>query len=380
MVSERPTLPEWVEVAIVGAGIAGAAVARELARRGRGPVLIVEREEFPGMHATGRNAALVLQNVTDATNCRLAQESRKLYESPPADWPDPPEYRPVGSLLLASGPGGLERSRRDMARVRALGLEVHELSPGEASRRVPILDGSRFHAAVWCPTDGVMDIHALLQSLLKAAQAGGARLATGVDVTRFLIEGDRLTGLETNAGVVRAGTVIIAAGPWAAGMGVELGAPLPLRPTRRHIVVTEPTPLADPRWPFVWDSDTPFYFRPESGGLLMSPCDIEDAPECDEATRPDRVALVADKAAALIPAVASLGVARSWAGLRTLTPDDRFVIGHDPRRPGLFWLAGLGGHGISAGPLAGQVAADLLVNGKTDHVEAALVSPERFLR
>lgn len=380
MVSGRSSLPEQVDVVIVGAGIAGASAARELTRLGVGSVLIVEREEFAGMHATGRNAALVLQNVTDASNCRFAQESRRIYEKPPADWPDPPEYRQVGSFLLASGPGGLERSRRDMARVRAHGLEVHELSPEEACRRVPILDPSRFHAAVWCPTDGVMDIHALLQSMLKAAQAGGARLVTGVSVTRFTVEEGRLAGLETSAGAVRAGAVIVAAGPWAAAMGVELGAPLPLRPTRRHIVVTEPTTLADPAWPFVWDSDTPFYFRPESGGLLMSPCDIEDAPECDEATRADRVALAADKAAALIPAAANLGVARAWAGLRTLTPDDRFVIGPDPRRPGLFWLAGLGGHGISAGPLAGMVAADLLVNGRTERIEAELISPERFLR
>jgi glycine/D-amino acid oxidase-like deaminating enzyme len=112
----------------------------------------------------------------------------------------------------------------------------------------------------------------------------------------------------------------------------------------------------------------------------MSPCDIEDAPECDETVRPDRVAMAAAKAAALIPAAAGLGVARAWAGLRTLTPDDRFVIGHDPRRPGLFWLAGLGGHGISAGPAAGMVAADLAVSGKTERIDPALVSPERFIR
>jgi glycine/D-amino acid oxidase-like deaminating enzyme len=372
--------PDRADIVVVGGGIAGAAAAYELARRGAGRIVLLEQESLAGTHASGRNAALLLQNVDDESNVRLGMAGQAFYAAPPDDLGlAEPLYHAVGSLLLASGPTGRKRAERGTVRVRALGLDVTLLSPAEAAARVPILDPTRFTAAAWCPTDGVIDIHGALQALLAAARRLGATILEATRATRLETERDRVVAVHAGAERIATGLVVLAAGAWAGPLGASVGAPLPLRPTRRHLIVTTPWPAVDRHWPFVWDVDTPFYFRPESGGLLLCPCDIEEAAGGDESVRPARVAEAAAKAARLIPGAAHLDVAHAWAGIRTLTPDDRFVIGADPRVPGLFWLAGLGGHGMTAGPAAGRLAADLVTTGTTPLCDPVAVAPGRFL-
>ena len=112
----------------------------------------------------------------------------------------------------------------------------------------------------------------------------------------------------------------------------------------------------------------------------MCPCDIVDAPNLDETVDPAALQQAAHKAVELIPEAARLGIAHAWSGIRTLTPDDRPVIGPDPRLPGLFWVAGLGGHGIAGAPATARVAADLLIEGHTDLVEVETMSPSRWIQ
>ena len=162
-------------------------------------------------------------------------------------------------------------------------------------------------------------------------------------------------------------------------MATTIGAPLPLRVTRRHLAVTEPWNAVDASWPFVWDLDAGFYFRPETGGLMLCPCDVVDAPDGDIGVRPETVAATREMVARLIPSARDLSIANAWAGLRTLTPDDRFVIGPDPRLAGLAWLVGLGGHGMAGGPAAGQMLAQLLTGASKTVVEPATVGVSRFL-
>lgn len=371
---------ETCDVAIVGGGIGGAALAWALAGRAPGlSITLFEREPLPGAHSSGRNASLLLQNDPDPVNGPLALEGRRFYTDPPAGLFSSPPLHAVGSLRLASGPNGLARQARALAQVRAFGLEVQELSPAEAAARFPLLDPGRVTGAVFCATDGILDIHAIVTGFLEGARRRGVRVEMGRAVRALRVEGERVVGLETAAGPVAAPLVVLAAGGWAGALGAAVGAPLPLRPTRRHLVVTAPIPSVGRDWPFLWDVDTPFYARPESGGLLLCGCDEDDAPDCDETVKPEKVEMVAAKAAALLPAIAGVGVARVWAGLRTLTPDGRDLIGPDPRRPGLFWMAGLGGHGMCAGPALARITAGLITGDPELTREAAPRLPERLL-
>jgi sarcosine oxidase subunit beta len=371
--------PKDVDIAIVGGGIAGAAVAWELSRRGVGRVALLEREVLPGSHATGRNASLVLQNVDDDTNALLARYGADFYASPPPELEPAPEFRRTGSLLIASRPEGLRRLEERRARLGQLGIEVIPVDVDEAVRRVPILEPSRVLGGAFTPGDGVVDIHGLLQGLLSAAAAGGVTILRSCTATAVETTSGRVTALATTRGRLACRVVVNAAGAWAGPLGETAGLTIPLRPTRRHLFVTEPSPLFDRNWPFVWEVDSPFYFRPESGGLLLCPCDIVDAPDREETVDPAALGRTAELASGLIPSIGALGVAHAWSGIRTLTPDDRFVIGFDPRLEGFFWMAGMGGHGITGGPAAGRVAADLLTTGRTDMADAGTMSPARFI-
>jgi glycine/D-amino acid oxidase-like deaminating enzyme len=374
------TLPQRADFVIVGGGIAGAALAWELSRRDAGSIVLVEREVLAGTHASGRNAALILQNVSDPVDGALAQYGGRFYSEPPDDLEPRPEFRRLGSLLLASGADAGSRLEQNVERARSRGLEVVIWSAAEAARRVPILDPSRFVGGAFCQEDGVIDIHGLLQAFLGSAIRRGVTVHRNCTALAIRSARGRAIGVGTSQGDIACGVVVNAAGGWANALGATSDVTIPaLRPTRRHLFVTEPSPRIDPAWPFIWDIDRGFYFRPESGGLLMCPCDVVDAPDLAETVDPMALERTAMLASELIPSVGGLGVAHSWSGIRTLTPDDRFLIGFDPRLEGYFWLAGLGGHGIVGAPASSFIAADLLMKGRTELMDPVVLGVERFL-
>ena len=124
----------------------------------------------------------------------------------------------------------------------------------------------------------------------------------------------------------------------------------------------------------MWDETHGLYFRPESGGLLLSPCDETDYAPGDVASDPAAAGHLAEKLARWMPRLAGVAVRRTWAGLRTLAPDSHFVIGEDPVRRGFFWCAGLGGHGVAASAAAGRLAADAVLERPVPPAHA----PARF--
>jgi D-arginine dehydrogenase len=349
-------------VCILGAGLAGAATAWHLTVLGMRDVLVLEREALAGMHSSGRNAALVRQVTGDAVLSRFAVRSARAIVAHV-----PELFRRSGSLLLLSGkPGSLRRWNQEIVTLHHAGVDTASVGSEACVRLAPWLrEGpvSR-RRGIWTATDGVVDAHGMLQWFLAQARAAGARV-------RFdcaLESGRALPGggfdLRTSAGPVRAETVVNAAGGWAAELAERLGAPRRrVLPSRRHLFVTGPLPEVNPSWPWVWDLERGFYFRPESGGLLLSACDQDPWPAELPPSDPRVAELLAGKLS-VFPRLSGLPILRSWAGLRTHAPDGRFVLGPDPALPSLFWVAALGGHGVTCAFAVGETAARWLVLGE----------------
>jgi glycine/D-amino acid oxidase-like deaminating enzyme len=361
---------------IIGAGFAGAATAYHLARRGVGDIVVLEQEKVAGVHSSGRNAAMVRQVVADPTVAELCRRGAAFLRSLPSDWPVPVDLKRNGSLLLGTSEGW-KRLVRDAELAREQGIEVEIWPAQKARERVDVLDQADFEGAVWCPSDGVVDIHALLTGYLKAAAARGAEIRYGSLVSRIILRDGSVAAVETPDDRIEARMVINAAGPWAGRIGKLAGAvEAPLRPCRRHLFVSAPLAWVDPGWPFVWDLSHDLYFRPESGGLLLCACDQDEMapgiPPLDESV----VELLAGKVRRFLPKLGDVAIKTSWAGLRTLTPDGRFTIGWDPRVRGFFWVAGLGGHGVTTSYSAGELAAEVILGG--DGVGAREFSVARF--
>ncbi len=363
-------------IVIIGAGIAGAATAYFLTRKGLSNIVVLERESIAGAVSTGRNAAILRSAVPDPTLRELGLTAAQFYRHPPAGFAPQPLLRQVGVYLVA----GSEAARDLLSWATAAGgAALSALDPAEVYRRVPIL-APGITAAVCEPAEGVLDIHAILQAFLQGACSAGAELRLNCEAKGLRNSGGRIAGVETAARYLSAEAVVMAGGGWAASLAQAAGYPLPLLPYRRHLLVTDPLPQVDTGWPVVWCQGDEFYFRPESGGLLMCACDTEPVkPEDGHKTDPAEIERIAAKAARWLPLLGHAGVARAWAGMRTFAPDHRFVLGPDPRVRGLYWAAGLGGHGMTAGPAAGEIVAEWIIDGTSRHPAARAQLPERLL-
>lgn len=361
---------------IIGAGFAGAATAYQLTRRGVTDILLLEQESIPGFHSSGRNAAMLRQCVPEPDLAKLTRDGAVFLRNLPSDWPDPVQFKPNGSLLLGSAEGW-DKLKHDAAIGQSLGIDVVLWTAEQAKKHVPILRQAEFDGAIWCASDGIVDIHALLSGYLKAAMGKGAQVRYSRKVQAIRVASGGGLEIVTDDETIKAGAVVNASGAWANVIAKLAGArELPLRPCRRHLFVSPPIDWVDSSWPFVWDVTHDIYFRPEGEGLLLCACDQTELPPGDPPVDESVKELLAEKIENFMPALSGVSINKGWAGFRTLTPDGRFVIGWDTEIENFFWVAGLGGHGMTTSAAVGDLAAELLVGGSDKKSPA--FSPERF--
>lgn len=339
-------LPERVEVAIVGGGLAGLATAWALARRGVRDVIVLEREDVLGRHASGRNAGMCRQIAEDDAWTALCARGARWLREPPAGFAARPVLEITGSYLLADDAATLDDL---VARAAAHGIAARRVAPDEVARRVPATAGLACAGAVFTPDDGIIDTGALLAGL-----AAGARVALGAAVVAI-----EPGAVQTVHGTVGARVVACAAGAWAGPVGALAGArDVEFAPIRRHVfALAEDAPSPARGDPFVWHvGGCEYYVRHGADGLLASACDaVRTAPGEVEVDPRAGEALAARLAAA--PALATRAVTRAWACQRTFAPEGRPRVGFDPDLPWLCWIAGLGGHGATACAAIGEDAA-----------------------
>lgn len=367
------------EVIIAGGGIAGASLAHFLAERGLTDILLLEREEQPGYHATGRSAATVVEWDLIAALQELKTLGAAFLRTPPAGFSEHQLLDQAGILVTFQEPVW-SAVQQVLPTLESRGATVRVLSQAEALDIVPVLAPEHFDGAVFLPEDGFVDVHELLWSYLRHAGRRGAERRCGVEVQGIRVDKGRVRGVATSAGEFETSWVVNAAGAWAGRIGALAGArPIALTPMRRTMITfAAPEGLNVSRWPLVHDEWHHLYFGPESGGLKACPMDEDPMEPCD--ARPDElvIAETVERVAKLAPRLRPKTLRRCWAGLRTFAPDRVLVVGEDPLVHGFFWLAGQGGCGIETSPAVGQIAADLLIDGRTGRFDAALLSPARF--
>lgn len=362
-------LPARVPIVIAGAGFAGLATAAALARRGLEPGLVLEREPLPGAHASGKNAAIARQLEFDPIVRILAVTSLQRLREIRVEDRSIVDAR--GGLYLGRAADGPKLAATIDA-MRSLGVDAFLWSREETVARFPCLESATFECAAFSPTDGVIDIHALLAAYLREARGAGWTLVTRTAVEGVEVARERRILVKTSRGDVEAGVFVDATGAWAGRLGREAH-PLPLQPVRRHLFVSDGSGGVPADAPLIWDLTAGYYLRPESGGLLLSPCDESPHPPAAPDTDPAALELLAAKLAGALPALSGLAIRSGWACLRTFAPDRRPVIGPDPTRPGLFHVAGLGGFGVGTSWAVGELAADA-IDGRVRHDDVALAS------
>ena len=189
---------------IIGAGVAGMATAYGLACRGEGEVLIVEKEELPGMHSSGRNAAMIRQVVSSRDILRLSREGSRFFNGSPEGWKGDVPFDRTGSLLVSRGEGW-KSLQREAEQARSLGVESEFWDTSRIEEAVACTKGGSFEGGVFCPTDGVTDTDRLINGYFTVARSRGARLKTGCEVGKIDINRGKVRGVKTTLGYIRTG-------------------------------------------------------------------------------------------------------------------------------------------------------------------------------
>ncbi len=346
------------DIIVVGAGIAGASAAFELAASAK--VTLLERESQPGYHSTGRSAAVFAPAYGNRVIRLLTAASEAFYEARLDGLAAGPVLRPRGALLIAR-PDQLPALTAMQAELRPQLPTLAWLDPAEILARVPTLRPSYAAAALADETARDLDVATIHQAYLTGLRRRGGRLVVDAEV-RHLSCADGIWSLDTAAGRFVAPVVVNAAGAWADQLAVLAGvAPVGLVPKRRTAFLFDPGWPVDPAWPAVVDVDEQFYFKPESGLLLGSPADETPLPPCD--VQPDEldVALAIDRIEQALTSQVRR-VPHRWAGLRSFVADRTPVLGPS-ERAGFHWLAGQGGYGIQTAPAMGRAAAAVITTG-----------------
>jgi len=345
---------------VIGAGIAGASAAYELAASGS--VTVLERESQPGYHTTGRSAAQFLETYGNSVVRGLSRASRGFFFTPPKAFTEQAllSRRPAMFIARADQMDALARFEDE---VRRLTPSIERLSPRQTRGIVPVLRKDYVAAAVIEPDAMDIDVHALHQSYLKGLRRRGGKLVTGAEVTALSRSQGRWA-VETTASGFAAPVVVNAAGAWCDEVARLAGVrPCGLVPKRRTALTIDPPPGLDiSAWPLTIDIDEEFYFKPESGQLMVSPADEAPSPPCDARPEELDVAIAIDR----VQTATTLAISRinhKWAGLRSFVADKTPVLGMDNEAEGFFWLAGQGGYGIQTAPAMGRAAAALIATG-----------------
>jgi glycine cleavage system aminomethyltransferase T/glycine/D-amino acid oxidase-like deaminating enzyme len=368
-----PAIPSHASVVIIGGGIVGCSVAYHLAKRGCSDVLLLERKRLTcgtTWHAAGLVGQLrATQNLT-----RLAQYTTQLYESLERETGQATGFRQVGSIAVAASEARFEELKRGASMARCFGLEVQVLSPGAARERWPLLSTEDLVGAVFLAKDGQTNPVDTTQALARGARRGGVRILEEVRVTGIRSERDRVTGVTTELGEIRADVVVNCAGMWAREVGGWADASVPLHAAEHFYIVTEPIRGLTSGLPVLRDADACSYFKEDAGKLLVGWFEPRAKP-WGEGGIPASFAfdqLPADlahieplfaQAMHRVPVLESAGVQVFFNGPESFTPDDRYLLGEVPELRGLYLAAGFNSIGIQSAGGAGKVLADWIVDG-----------------
>lgn len=372
------------DVVIVGAGIAGASLAFELAADHR--VVLLEREDRPGYHSSGRSAAMLIASYGTGAVRALTSASRAFFEAPPDGFAEVPLLSARGYLYVARE-DQLQRLDALEQEIRAHVPSLRRLNGAEVVAIAPLVDPAYPAAGLLEPEAMAIDDAALHQGYLRGFARRGGRLVTNAEVLEVeKIEPGAAWCLETRAGGFEAAVLVNAAGAWAEEIGSLAGvAPIGLQPKRRTAILLDP-PEVDSvpagTGPMVTDIGDAFYVKPEGAALMVSPADETPSPPTDAQPEELDVAITVERYERLTGRTVEK-IGRRWAGLRSFVSDHSPVIGFDGGAPGFFWLVGQGGFGFMTAPGAAKLAAALIDGRQPDDVADDLIpalSPARLDR
>lgn len=366
-------LPKQARVAIIGGGVIGCSIAYHLTKRGVSDVVVLERKQLTS--GTTWHAAGLIGQLRDSVNMtQLAKYTAELYLGLEEETGQATGYKVNGSLSTATSEGRMEdlKRRADMAKV--FDLEVNVLTPEECKEKYPLIQVDDVIGGIFIPSDGQADPVGITQALAKGARNGGAQIFENTKVTKLIVDGDRVTGVETDAGTVMADAVVMCAGMWTRELAASVGVTVPLHACEHFYILTEAFEGVTPDLPVYRDYDAWAYYKEDAGKILLGafepvakPWGMDGINEdfCFDQLPDDfdHFMPVLEAAIQRMPALENAGIQTFFCGPESFTPDDRYHLGKVPELEGLYVSAGMNSIGIQSAGGVGKVMTNWILDG-----------------
>jgi sarcosine oxidase subunit beta len=319
----------------------------------------------------------VRTQFSDALNVEIARRSLEAFR----DFARRPgwdiDLKQVGYLFVLSRESDVEKFERSVALQNRYGLGSRMLTPGETRELCPLLQGDDILAGAFSPGDGHATPEGVVQGYAAGARAHGAELRVNCEALDIATRGGEITGVVTDQGLIRTGTVICAAGAWSRRCGAMVGVDLPVMPLRRQILFTDSIDGLPAHLPMTIDFASSFYFHREGPGLLMGMSDPHEKPGFSIETTDDWIPGLMEVVRRRAPRIADVGIRGGWAGLYEMTPDHNAIIGEATGVGRFLYASGFSGHGFLQGPAVGEILRDLVL-GRSPFVDVGPLSARRF--
>lgn len=369
--------PKTAEFVVIGGGVMGASTAYHLAKAGAKNIVLLEKESFFGIGATGRCAGGVRYQFATEVNVRLSQASLPMIENFEAEIEQPIDYRPIGYLFVLTNEKDVATFERNVALQHRLGVQTEWLTGDEVRARLPLMHFPDALAGTIHHKDGLADPNGIVMGYIQQARALGVKAVTDVEVTGIERDGGRITAVSTNQGTIGCKHIINAAGPWAGLIGEMAGVHLPITPIRRQMITTTPIPELPKDFPFVIDFAQSLYFHPEGEGILTGRSNINEKPGFDQRVDEEWEWTALESAIERMPILERAGRQSGWAGLYEVTPDAHPIFGKTAVS-GFWVVAGFSGHGFMHGPISGKLMAEIILEGSAKTVDVSMLDLARF--
>ena len=360
-------------VVVIGGGVNGTSVAMHLARMGAGRVVLVEKGHLAG-GASGRSGAMVREHYLHPTLVRMAMEASDIFHNFADAVGGDARFIQTGRILFF-GESDADAARANVEMNRELGVQIHTLTPSEVAKMVPSASLDGIALGVYEPNSGYADPMATTYAYADQARNHGAEIVTGCAVTGIRAAGGRVTGVETERGLIETDAAVVAVGPWVNKLAAPLGEFLPVTPIRVQMVHLRRPPSLESLNVNVIDYTTGAYFRVDAGYNTL--IGGEDWDDLSEVVNPDAFGLNADhdtitrfwdRARLRFPDFHAATQRGGYGSLYDMTPDGNPILDRSPNVEGLYWATGFSGHGFKLSPVVGRMVAEFVLHGESaDH-------------
>ncbi len=367
------SFPTQARIVVIGGGVIGTSIAYHLCRDGARDVLLLEKTRLTE-GATWHAAGLVGQFRSQQNLMRLMRDSVELFDGLEGETGLDPGWRKVGSIRVAATRDRWDELLRSHSAARAVGFDMHMLTPKEVRARYPLMQVDDLLGAAFIPEDGHIDPNSLTRAYARGIRQNGGRIIEGVMVTGLTRHGNRVTHVETDRGRIEAQTVVNAAGLWARQVGWMAGVEIPAGVVEHQYLVTEKTDEIPRDLPALRDPDGGFYAKPEPGALAIGGWEkatrkvnpVSGLPWCMARhlfdADMDRLGEFLEPAMARLPILERLGVRAVINGPIPISPDGEPVMGWAPGMENFFAACAFTS-GIAASGGVGRAAANWVLQG-----------------